>query len=193
MTTKQNVGIMIDIETLDLTPKAVVTQIAVVAFDLDDPETIIREIEEYLPIQPQFNLRRTVNASTILWWMDQDEAARKRLKASAGDDFDELVALVNSVNRKLNQVIEAADTVEVWARGPQFDIVTLESLFSDLGQMAPWRYDSVRDLRTALALAGVAKGDVPMRAGLVAHHALSDCRHQIDCLMEAQRRMRAQR
>lgn len=186
---KKRVGIMWDIESLDLTPKAVATQIAFVAFDLDDPETHVREVEEYLPIQPQLILNRTISASTLIWWMGQDDAARSRFKNSEGDDFDELTALVQSVNRKYLQVVEGADEVEVWARGPQFDLVVLESLFGDLGQPVPWKYNQVMDLRTTMKLAGLSSADVPMPAGLVAHHALSDCKYQILCLVEAVRRI----
>lgn len=191
MSILKRVGIMWDIESLDLVPKAVATQLAFIAYDLDDPETILREVEEYLPIQPQLTLNRTISASTLLWWMKQDDASRSRMQQSDGDDFDELSALVQSVNRKLAQVIAEADEYEIWARGPQFDLVVVESLLGDLGQKAPWKYDKVMDLRTTMRLAGIRSADVPMRPGLVAHHALSDCRYQIDCYVESMRRIRA--
>jgi hypothetical protein len=39
--------------------------------------------------------------------------------------------------------------------------------------------------------AGVGKKDVEARHGLIQHHALSDCRYQIDCLVESWRRKNA--
>jgi hypothetical protein len=189
-----NIGIMLDLETLSLAENAVITQVALVVYDADDPETILREIEEYLPIQPQLTvLKRAIDANTIIWWMSQPDEARLRFNQNKGDDFDELSALINSICRKLEQVMEGAKTIELWARGPQFDVVNLATLMRDLGQPIPWKYDVVRDLRTIMKEAGLASEDVPMRSGLVAHHALSDCKYQIDCLVEARRRLRATR
>jgi hypothetical protein len=186
------IAIMGDIESLGLDARTVVSQLAFVAWDQDDPESLIREVEEYLPIQPQLTpLKRTVRADTILWWMRQDDAARKRFDRNSGEDFDELSALVNSYLSKMRQVIESASDYEVWFKGPQFDAVAIESLAVDLGLQVPWAYDKVRDLRTMMKEAGLGSQDLPMRAGLVAHHALSDCKHQVDQLLESRKRLRA--
>lgn len=187
----KNVGVMVDIESLALAPKAVVTQLAFVAFDLDDPDTTIRTDEEYLPLDPQLVLSRVISGDTLIWWMGQNEQARKRFEANKGNDFQELVALVQSWIRKFEQATAGAEKVEVYAQGPQFDIVTIESLLADLGLEAPWKYNQIRDLRTLMAEAGMDKSTVPMAPGLVSHHALSDCRHQINVLQEAWRRIRS--
>lgn len=187
----KRVGIMWDTETLGLGPKAVVTQLTFVSFDLDDPDTKMREVEEFLPIQPQVTLGREVSASTILWWMRQPDEARAMFQKNDGEDFDELLALVNSVNRKLSQELDGAVEYEIWARGVSFDMPIIESLFNDVGQKPAYRYDRVFDLRTLMRDAKIGKADVPMRAGLIPHHALSDCLYQIDCLVEATRRMHA--
>ena len=80
---------------------------------------------------------------------------------------------------------------EIWARGPQFDIAAVESLMEECGVEVPWVYDSVRDLRTLMAAAGITTDDVPKPEGMIAHHAGWDCIYQIRCYMEANRRMRA--
>lgn len=189
--TKKCVDIMIDIETLGLDPRTVVTQFAFAAYERDDPETIIREAEEYLPIQPQLHVGRTIRADTVIWWMGQSDAARAGFNQNSGDDMAELIALVQSLHRKISQVIEEADEVEIWAKGPQFDIVAIESLFDDIGLSAPWKYGQIRDLRTIMAAAGVDRHSVEFPASLTPHHALSDCKYQILQLTESWRRMRA--
>jgi len=186
----KRVGFMMDIESLDLGPNSVVTQIAFVAYDLDDPEIIYREVEEYLPIQPQIALSRTINADTIIWWMQQDDKARARFEANRGSDMEELIALVGSVATKMAAVIEECSEYEVWARGPQFDMVNVESLMLACGVQTPWKYDRVRDLRTVMELANVHTKDIPLPAGLVQHVALSDCKYQIVCLTESLRALR---
>lgn len=187
------VGLMLDLETLDIGPRSIVTQVGVIAFPLDDPETEMRRISEYLPVQPQVALERTMSFQTFLWWLDQEETARKRLRESAGNDMEEMLALVRGVHRKLSDLIRSVgeQNIELWARGPQFDVVNLESLFVDCGLYAPWRYDTVMDLRTAARLAGVKSEDVD-RAGLIPHIAVEDCKFQIRVYMEAMRKLRSQ-
>ena len=184
-----DVGFMFDIESLDLGTQAVVTQIAFVAFDLADPETVLKEVTEYLPIQPQLALGRTISAKTIIWWMQQDDKARNRFKQNDGDDMDELLALMRSVARKASQVIAESNGYEIWARGPQFDIANIESLLSACGEKAPWKYGAVRDLRTLMSQAGLHVSDVPRRPTLIEHVALDDCKYQIECYVEAIRRL----
>lgn len=181
------VGVMIDLETLGLGPRSVVSQVGIIAFALDNPEQTIRSVEQYLTIQPQIALNRTIDFDTVLWWMQQDEKARNRFIDNVGNDMEELLANVRSIARKLSQIIEQAgghDNVEIWAKGPQFDIVILETLLVDCGVEVPWKYNRIMDLRTLMALAGVATADVDS-SGITKHVALEDCRFQVRCYAEA--------
>jgi hypothetical protein len=186
------VGIMLDLETLDTGPRSVITQVGVIAFGLDDPETEIRRITESLPAQPQIELKRTISFQTILWWMDQGQSARQKLRESEGNDMEVLLALVRSIHRKLSELIRTygESNVELWAKGPQFDVVNLESLFVDCGLPAPWKYNTVMDLRTLGNLAGVHTADVE-RGGLIEHVASEDAKYQINFYIEAIRRLRS--
>lgn len=179
---------MIDLETLGLGADAVVTQVGAIIAYADDPETPVRTISEYLPIQPQMELGRKVDASTLIWWLtspDVSDEARKGFLNNRGDDMDELLALVRSVVRKIRQELpEDREQYEIWARGPQFDIVKIESLFAMCGQDIPWAYDRVRDLRTAMSAANLSSKDVPMPADLTPHVAVDDARFQMSCLAQ---------
>lgn len=183
--------IMIDIETLALRPKGVITQMAFVAVDAEDLDEEIKQEEMFLPIQPQLDLGRVIDASTILWWMKQEGRAKKYFEESIGDDMDELVSLVQSFVTKLDRVCRSVEEYEIWARGPQFDITCMESLFADTGQETPWAYHRIRDLRTMMSLAGLHTDNVPKPAGLTDHHAKSDCLYQLKQYEMANRKLRA--
>lgn len=191
--TQNRIGLMLDNENLDLGAKGVITQVGVIAFPLDDPETELRRIDQDLPVQPQLTLGRTMSFSTILWWMQQDDKARARFIENTGNDMEELLAFVRSIHRKISELIQQAGgkrNVEVWAKGPQMDIVQIESLFNDCGLEAPWDYDTVMDLRTTMKLAGIHTKDVDS-TGIVPHVAVSDCKFQIRCYAEAMKHLRA--
>lgn len=186
---RKNIGFMLDIESIDTGPRAVVLQIGVIGFDLDDPDTVLLEMQEPLPIQPQIALGRTISARTLIWWMGQDHEARAHFTQNGGEDMDELIAIVRDVNRKMDRLINNADTVEVWARGPQFDAVNLETLFNECGQSVAWSYSHVRDLRTLMGSAKISTADVPRDPKHVPHVAIHDCRYQLECYVEAMRRL----
>ena len=189
---KPEICIMYDIESLDTGPRSIVSQIAYQAFPTDDPETVLGKAVVYLPIQPQIELKRTVSADTLVWWMQQSEEARQRFAMSTGDEFETLPALLRFVTRKFIEIV-GDKSYEIWARGPQFDIVNIESLMADVAVKVPWRYDRVRDLRTLMAMAGLSTsaGDVPRPADMPLHMADHDCRYQILCYAEAIRHLTA--
>lgn len=178
------VGVMFDIESLDTGPTSVVTQIAMVVFDQNDPENILGEVNEFLPIDPQLKVGRTVSAATLTWWMHQSPEARAKFELSLGNDDIELTSLVRHVMRKFREFI--GDSVyQVWARGPQFDIVNIESLCALAQEPVPWSYSSVRDLRTQMDAAGISTDDVPRKESYLPHVARFDCLYQLDCLAAA--------
>lgn len=182
---------MADIESLDLGPRSIITQVAILVVDQDDPEgEPLRVINEYLPIQPQIAMARTWSFSTLNFWMSQDDKSRAGFDRNGGDDLEELLALIRSVNRKVQQEIEGAVDYELWAKGPQFDIVNMETLMQDAGLDVPWSYNKVRDLRTLMGEADLHTADIKSD-DIVKHVALDDCRFQIRCLVEARRRLRS--
>lgn len=192
MADSPKLGIMLDIESLDLGPRSVILQVGAIAFPLDDPDTEQRRIDQYLPVQPQIALGRTFSWATMRWWMGQDEKSQSRFVDNDGNDMDELQSLVRSIHTKLSDLIASVgrSNVEVWAKGPQFDIVNLETLFVEHGLSTPWPYDSIMDLRTLMRLAGVSADSVDS-SGIAKHVAVSDCQFQIRCYAEAMRQLRS--
>jgi hypothetical protein len=189
--TAPEVLVMADIESLDVGPRSIVSQIGMVFAPASDPETILKEVLVYLPIQPQIDLNRTLSASTLVWWMKQSDEARKEFEQNTGDDHDELAALLRHVNRQFDQVVDGRE-YELFARGPQFDITNIESLMADCAVKPTWRYDRIRDLRTVMALAGLRTQDVPRDTTRHPEHmAVADCNYQFQCLTAALRQIRA--
>lgn len=183
------VMIMIDTETLGLGPNAVIWQAAFMAVPLDDPDTRLKFDSFAFPVDPQIKAGREVNGSTLGWLLKQEDKVRNDFTESIDGDTDTLVALVRSMIRKITHVMESTKgPVEIWARGPQFDIVKLETLFELCGESAPWSYDQIRDLRTYMKVNGVASEDVDS-SDIVPHVALEDCRFQIRCYQETARRV----
>lgn len=184
--------LMLDIESLDLGPRSVVTQIALYGMDPDEDQIFESNVWSYLPIQPQLDLMqpRTISADTLWWWMQQSDEARAKFEFNVLEDFESLGVLMRHLTREFNRMTHGKD-YELWARGPQFDVVNVESLYRDVGMRAPWRYDRVRDLRTLMAEAGLHAADVPKPAGFIPHQAGQDARYQLAQYREARKHLRS--
>lgn len=188
--TQADLLLEIDIETLALGPRPVITQIAVVAYELELDEYLHDFYNQYLPVEPQQQILppRKIQASTIGWWMKQSDEAREKFELSTGTDFEDLVAAMRGLVGYFNRVTHHGQrNYELNAKGPQFDVVAVETLMLELGIEPPWSYDRVTDLRTDLRRAGISGKDVPQPRGTIPHTAYWDARWQVEQYLECRR------
>lgn len=172
-----NMHLMIDIETLGRRNKAPVVSIGAVLFD---KEGIKKEFEIVFDLYDQIDKGvRIVDYSTIKFWINQGEAAKKIFR-------DNGVATEPGLRQFCKWIKQNCDpkTVRVWGNG--FDIPIMESMFNDYGVALPWHYRNIRDLRTfkEYVLQGV---EVPQPAGFVLHDALWDAKFQAQVVIEGLR------
>jgi hypothetical protein len=178
----------LDIETLSLGPRPVITQIALLGYDLQEDELMEIRHVQYYPIEPQQQIipARTISASTILWWMTQPDEARERFKYSTEVEFEDLASRLRNLVSVFNQLTDfGKKNYELVAKGPQFDVVAVETLLTEVGLTVPWAYDRVIDLRTMLKRAGVNAKNVPQPSGCIPHVAFWDARWQISQYLAA--------
>lgn len=187
-------GLMLDIETLDLGARPVILQIALYPFDMETEELIPDALYQHLPMQPQLDLipARTISADTMNWWMQQSDDARREFEKNVSDDFGELPLLMKQLIHRFNKLTNNGKRdYELIAKGPQFDVVAVETLMRDCGLPAPWRYDRIIDLRTLQRYAGVSSTDLTPPPGFIPHRADWDCKFQIQVYFETKRRLRS--
>lgn len=163
---------MLDLETLSLGERAVVTAIGAVVFDLE----AVHYGELILPtVQPQIRLGRTVRWDTIVWWLEQEDAARQEVAVKDHDRMSVEKALQN-----LTSLYRNSEAVEVWGNGSNFDVSIMDTLYADFLQAPPWTYKQVRDLRTLASMVPEADSLMPAKdegAG-VKHSAIDDAYRQ---------------
>ena len=148
-------NVVIDLETLSLKPNAVILSIGAVA---ENGEQFYVELDWRVQQKT-----RAVDAITCLWWGQQE----KDLCPLNG------TALLWAALEELSHWLAPydKDTLFIWARGPQFDITILESAFEQEKIPVPWKYNRVRDIRTAIHCHSLSFDDYkPVRK----HHALDD-------------------
>lgn len=160
---------MIDIETVGTGPEACILTIAAQAFDPLGKGYY--EYSYYARIDIESQPDRNIEQGTIDWWATQPTAAREEAFAEDGR-----IPLKQALE-ELGQLIWKCK--RIWANGPTFDMNILEHAYKSYGLALPWKYYTVRDARTVYGLCP-ALNKYP-----ASHHALEDCRRQIDLLHDS--------
>lgn len=132
-------NIMVDLETLGKGSDAVIIAIGAVEFD----ETGVSSTF-YTNVDPQscVDIGMKMDVSTVMWWMQQSDAARSAFKdrgvhiGQALRDFGKFVELA------------AGRDAEVWGNGATFDNVILANAYQLTKQVKPWQYWADRCFRT---------------------------------------------
>lgn len=157
---------MIDLEGLGTGPDTTILTIAAQAFDPLGSGWF--DTKYYARITLESQETRSIQQGTIDWWATQpaaarDEAFNEHDRIPLDQALDELKSLIWQSKR-------------VWAQGPTYDMNILEHAYKSYGKPIPWQFYNVRDSRTVFGLwPGLPKPPT-------SHHALEDCRRQIDML-----------
>lgn len=174
-------NIMIDLETFGVRKDAVVVSVGAVGFNLSAPFPLGDTFHMALNIYEQQRKGRIIDPSTMAWWFEQSIEARAaivRQMREAQPTAEVLVRLSSFVHQH-------GDGVKVWAKGANFDIALLESLYEMHDLPKPWKYNNVRCTRHATDF--MIGPDNPPDG--LAHDALSDAMWQAQQLQNLYGRM----
>lgn len=165
---------MIDLETMDTRPSAVVLSIGAVLFD-PTTESMGPAYYAKLQVGDQIERGRTQSSATLEWWARQPDAAREEAFGDAGKlPVEEALA---GFRQFLDSANDGGGVSGVWGNGAAFDNVILASLYHSYGEAPAWPFWMDRCFRTLVALFDPSKALRPQFAG-TAHNALDDAFHQ---------------
>lgn len=174
MTEAATKHLMLDLETLAISPGGVILEIGAVAFDPYGPLLEDVDINDacvlYRPVDIQscLNLGMHVDAHTLTWWLTQTESNRQRIAAMAKTS-------IIASSDALRQFIEKHDISHVWSHGASFDIPIMEWVYNRVKKSIPWTHKMIRDTRTLFDVTDFTPekwAELNKRAE--AHHPLHD-------------------
>lgn len=161
--------IMIDLETMSTAPDAAIVSIGAVL--MDPLEGLGATFYRVVDLQSALNLGGQVDASTILWWLQQGHDARAELQ-------DPGAVHIGSMLVDLRAWMDAAGDIEsrkVWGNGANFDLPILASAAKRGCYPAMWHHWNSRCYRTLKA----ENRHIPAGERIGTHHnALDDAMHQ---------------
>jgi hypothetical protein len=184
MISKQSTNLIagLDIETLDLSPSAVVMDIGVVIYDLEKQVEVCAT--NLTPsITEQVIVGRTVSKDTINFHVRNYHKTLDSLVAHTSSFRPTVASVFNSMEELLSPVSE------IWINGLSFDPVVLRSLFTSRGiDRLPWSYRKevdVRSFRTlfkkyGLSLGGGDGDGEGVEQHRAVHEAIADARWNLE-------------
>lgn len=162
---------MIDIETLDTRPTAVILSIGVVPFDIEtgevSPDTYYVSLDHF----GQEKNGRTVSLETVLWWSQQDDYVRCTALAGGERLSDALFQVEEFIIR------HSVHRRRVWANSPHFDLGILNHAMK---YDVPWEFWNERDVRTYCNISEPVRDMISELKLKSTHHPIDDCLVQIE-------------
>lgn len=159
-------NVMIDIETLDIKPTAVVVSVGIVTFTQDETRDILY-IDAKASIMDQISKGRTVDQDTVAWWKGKPTIDTLKSPCVSPSDLSELRRMI---------YVHTPPELEYWSRG-SLDFIVLENLLVDC---VPWKYWQLRDVRTLDHF-------VPKCTPTIPHNPVADCLAQIQQVWNVKR------
>lgn len=157
---------MIDLEGLGTGPDTTILTIAAQAFDPIGSGYFDQQYYARVTLESQEN--RSIQQGTIDWWATQPAPAREEAFNEQGRiPLDQALTELHKLCWKCNRI---------WMNGPTYDATILEHAYKSYNMGLPWQFYKIRDTRTVYSL----WPDLPKPP--TSHHALEDCRRQIDLL-----------
>ena len=162
--------VMVDIETLAVSPDACILTIAAQQFNPFEKRSYSELRNFYARISIESQKTRNVEEHTVEWWANQSPIA----KEEAFSD-DNRISLSDALSQ-LSPLIWQSDFM--WINDPTFEVNILENAYQSYNMPIPWKFYLVRDARTVYSLYP------ELAQPQTTHHALEDCRRQIEMLQQ---------
>lgn len=166
--------VMVDIETLGLTPGHAILSIGAVRFGTDG---LGNEFHRNISLESCQDAGLEIDAGTLEWWLGQDDAVKGVLVGGdpLGDVLEDFATFYGSAE-------------EIWAFSPSFDCDILGGAYDAVDIIKPWTYREERCCRTMASLSiwpdFEQDGD--------RHDALDDARYQARQTAEALRSLQTE-
>lgn len=156
--------VMVDLETLGNGSNAAIISIGAVAFDRTNGlgTTFCMNVDP----QSCVDVGMKMDVSTVMWWMQQSDAARNVFTVKGAP----IEVVLNEFKTWYPQ------GACLWGNGATFDNVILSNAFNAVGLSRPWHFTKDRCYRSLKAL----RPDISHPRSGIYHHALDDAKYQAE-------------
>lgn len=184
--------VVLDLETMGTSPCAAIVSIGAVLLDHEkwgvrevSLDTGYRHFCRNVDLATSIEKGGEVDGSTVTWWLQQSEGARKALLDPTPIPIDQALEQF----RDWLKWFCGDRRVRVWGNGAAFDNVILRSAYDRSDIACPWSYKDDRCYRTLRQLFPTVPEPIPLpTASMIVHRALDDAHAEALHLVELLRR-----
>ena len=162
---------MIDLETMGTAPGSAIVAVGAVAFDA---EKIHDTFYKTVSLESAMAWGLTVDPGTIMWWMQQSDAARAEIVEPM---YRDLFIALDTMVEWMRGMPE--DVSGVWGNGATFDNVLIRAAMEKTGVTPPWKFWQDKCYRTVKG----AHPEIDIVKEGTAHKAIDDALSQAKHLM----------
>ncbi|WP_335989561.1 3'-5' exonuclease [Pseudoalteromonas sp. CH_XMU1449-3] len=168
---------MLDLESMGTDPKDALLSIGISPMNIEE-RTIGKGFYTRISLESCQELGMNINASTVIWWLEQSQEARDEFKGNYAHTpiTTALAAVSEFISNQAGDTPQ--DQIRVWGNGSMMDNALLLAAYDMAGMSAPWTHRGDMCYRTLRALAPNVERVKPT----IAHHALSDAEAQAKTL-----------
>lgn len=158
---------MLDLETMGNSANAAITAIGAARFD---DGKITDEFYTVIELASSVAAGLEMDASTVLWWMKQNDDARKQFEREG-----------TPLKVALKEFAEwIGEDAEIWGNGAAFDNAILSNAYRKCSMEQPWNFRNDRCYRTLKNL----HPEIEMQRTGISHRAVDDAKSQANHLMQ---------
>lgn len=173
-----NNHVMVDMETLDTGSHPVILKLSAVFFNPVTGDTS-REFNRAIDLNSSLEQGLTVSASTLSWWLKTNsnllgEIVEEGFTKEGG--CKENTSIYSVLEDFSMFLLHGGEGVNMWGKGPSFDLAKLKNVYNKLGLKAPWHFSNEKCVRTIINLKPEVK-EIEFEGTI--HDPIDDCKHQI--------------
>lgn len=129
--------VMLDIETLGLSPGSVILSIGAIRLETNE------KFYEIIDIQSCLDKGLIIEAPTLEWWLSQSDKARQEILSNDRKLLEDVLNMFNNWITKEDRL---------WGNGAAFDIILLKEAYRRCGIKPNWKYRNEMCYRTLAKL-----------------------------------------
>lgn len=167
---------VLDLETMGNRPTSAIVAIGCVRIE---SLAITSGLYRRVSLESSLQAGLTCDASTIEWWLQQNDSARAEIHKPGAIRLESALADLADFMRSHPTGTPDRNCL-LWGNGSSFDNVIVGNAFDACNIRRPWLFWNDRDLRTLLAIFPNAK-QLPFDG--TKHHALDDAMHEAKQLL----------
>lgn len=171
-------NVMLDLETMGSRPRSAIVAIGAVFFD---DKGLGPEFYARVSLKSSVAAGLRMDPSTVLWWLEQEEAARQEIFRQDLPRHELREAMGMLTDFLTMHSLEFS----IWGNGSDFDNVLTVDAYEAVGLPPPWRFWGHRCYRTLKAL----RPDLRITRTGTHHNALDDAKTQALHAIELARAM----